>query len=334
LEKPYSVRLELYDAEKVRPTEIVCVAGDREVYPLRVRLESGGKPFPLPPGAAAVLRFRTGSGVFTDLAEAAEREKGLLEYSLPASLISGEGTVECSVEVQNGDEILTWPAAFAFRVAGGGEPGSGMPPEPLMPWANTVDGLLGNLGGRVAALEESGVGGGGPIGPAGPPGEQGPPGQDGEPGPKGEQGPQGIPGQTGPPGEQGPPGKDGKDGEPGPKGEQGPQGIPGQTGPPGEQGPLGKDGKDGAPGPKGDQGPQGMPGQTGPAGQDGAQGPRGDTGPAGRDGKDGAPGQTGAQGPQGVPGYTPQIRQFASVEECLAGSETYAGDICFVELEV
>ena len=265
-EKPYSVRLELYAPEKLRVTEIVYVAGDREVYPLRIYLESGGRPYALPENAVAVLLFRTENGTFMDLARTPERDKGLLAYDLPASLIHGGGMVECSVEVQSGNRILTWPCAFSFRVAGGGKPGGELPPDPMMPWVNSVDGILGDHEGRITALEQAEPGSGTGTG------LQGPPGQDGEPGPQGEPGPAG---------------KDGKDGAPGPQG---------------EPGPAGKDGKDGAPG------------------------PQGEPGPAGKDGKDGAP------GPQGEPGYTPQLRRYASVGECLEGSELYPGDICFVEI--
>ncbi|MCL2463013.1 MAG: collagen-like protein [Defluviitaleaceae bacterium] len=238
MDKPYSVRLELYDTERRRATELVYVAGDREVYPLRVYLESGGAAFKLAESAVVMLRFKTKDGVFVDLAEAAEREKGLVTYELAASLLTGEGIVECSAEVQDGDEILTWPAAVSFRVLGNGGPGEAMPPEPLMPWANSVDGALGNLEGRVAALEQAEPrdGTGGAQGPAGPQGETGP------------AGPQGIAG------------KDGMDGAPG---SAGPQGETGSAGP---QGIAGKDGMDGAPGPVGPQGVQGN------AGKDGAQG--------------------------------------------------------------
>ena len=182
-----------------------------------------------------------------------------------------------------------------------------------------VDSALGNLDGRLTAVESLPPGSGPAgasayqvavnsgfvgnesewlaslVGPQGPQGPEGPIGPQGPQGPQGEVGPQGPAGAAGGDGA----GTPGPQGPAGPQGPEGPQGPQGPAGPQGPQGPAGTDGAgEGTPGP---QGPQGT-GPTGPAGPQGSQGPEGETGAVGPQGPQGETGATGPQGPQGETG--------------------------------
>ncbi|MCL2461026.1 MAG: collagen-like protein [Defluviitaleaceae bacterium] len=309
MKKQYSVKLNLYETKKlVRPfPRIIYAAGDREIYPLMIFLQANGVPYAIPDTAAVSVQIRLNGKepVYRDSAEVINAKRGEVMYRVPAWTVqSSETEATVMVSVQDGEQILTWPAPFTFRIVETSTEAVGAPSDPMMPWANKVDEELSDHEQRITALEEGGIGPGGPgpPGPPGPQGEQGPAGQDGAPGQAGsdgepgEQGPKGDAGETGPKGDKGDPGEQGAKGEPGPQGLPGKDGIDGATGPKGDTGAPGRDGTDG------EQGPPGEPGQKGEQGVPGEPGPQGEPGSPGTDGLPGKDGANGAVGPQGEPG--------------------------------
>ncbi|MCL2462169.1 MAG: phage baseplate upper protein [Defluviitaleaceae bacterium] len=184
MQKPYTVTLNLYaEASFIRlDPRVIYVAGDREVYPVEIRLRDGtgrpsdsGKPFRLPPDAVAMLTFTGGSGfVWQDAAVIADAAKGIVTYDIPAALLKvppgKEGGLRCSVSVSTAERRLTWPSPFEILVRGAKESGGTLPPDPPPGMgqilaehdqritANAED--IAELDIRVTALEQAGPGGG------------------------------------------------------------------------------------------------------------------------------------------------------------------------------
>ena len=250
MQKSYNVSLELYD-RKPLPTRIHYVSGDREAYPLSIKLLARGAPFAIPDGACVELNFRNADGdKYPAPAVITDYEEGLIKYSIEPGDIAVPGQVDVSVTLIDSSQRLTW-RGFCYAVQDSPTDGQTEAPDVLQPWKDDIVS-------RLSKLEEGGTGGTGTsatveVGTT----TTGEPGTDASVtnvgtstaavfdftiprGEKGETGEQGIQGEAGPRGEQG------VQGDTGPQGLQGIQGEKGETGPQGERGEQGLPGADGA----------------------------------------------------------------------------------------
>ena len=287
MQKSYNVPLELYTGKPLS-TRICYVSGDREAYPLSIKLLARGAPFAIPDGACVELNFRNASGdKYPAPAVITDYEEGLIKYSIEPGDIAAPGQVEVSVTLIDSSRRLTW-RGFSYAVQSNPTDGQTEAPDVLQPWKDDIVSRLstleegGGTGGTAATVEVGATTTGEPgtaavvtntgtstaavfdfvlpRGATGAQGEVGPQGDIGPQGPQGEAGAQGEKGETGPQGLQGIQGEKGETGDTGPQGLQGAQGIQGERG------------ETGATGPQGLQGIQGVQGIQGEPGADGADG--------------------------------------------------------------
>ena len=160
MNKPYLIKLELYDSHAAASPLPDYYCGDRNVYPIDFILTAQGEPFVLPDGATVYLCVRRPDGV-TDKAAAqpVDAEAGRVRYTILGSEISVPGTCKATVEVVTGDKVLTW-TGFRYRVLPSLSGGATQPPAEDVQWKQNIDTAVAGLQEQIAALAN---GGGTPV---------------------------------------------------------------------------------------------------------------------------------------------------------------------------